>query len=230
MAAWDAGGGGRVGHADWSRRGRGPIRILLVIGVRLYRDGVGAAFMRAPNFELVATGSRAADAPDLVREHRPDVAVLDVDPHDGLPIVRAVRAAHASVRVVLLGIEERVEHVIPLLESGAAGYVTPDARLEELLNVVRCAAQGETLCSPRVVGSLAARLADLAERRHAKRELVELTAREREIITLIDQGLSNKQIATRLCIEVATVKNHVHHILVKLHVERRGAAAAAMRA
>ena len=229
MAAWDAGGGGAVGHADWSRRGRGPIRILLVIGVRLYRDGVGAAFRRAPSFELVATGSRAADAPDLVREHRPDVAVLDVDPHDGLPIVRAVRDAHASVRVVLLGIEERVEHVIPLWESGAAGYVTHDARLEELLNVVRCAAQGETLCSPRVVASLAARLADLAGR-HAKQELVELTAREREIVTLLDQGLSNKQIATRLCIEVATVKNHVHHILVKLHVERRGAAAAAMRA
>jgi two-component system, NarL family, nitrate/nitrite response regulator NarL len=218
-----------MGHADWSR-GRGPIKILLVIGVRLYRDGVGAAFRRAPSFELVATGSRAADAPGLVREHRPDVAVLDVDRDDGRPIVRAVRAAHAGVRVVLLGIEERVEHVIPLLESGAAGYLTPDASLDELLHVVRCAAQGETLCSPRVVGSLAARLADLAERRHATHELIELTAREREIVTLIDQGLSNKQIASRLCIEVATVKNHVHHILVKLHVERRGAAAALMRA
>jgi two-component system, NarL family, nitrate/nitrite response regulator NarL len=219
-----------MGHADRSTGGRGPIRILLVIGVRLYRDGVGAAFRRAPSFELVATGSRAADAPDLVREHRPDVAVLDVDPHDGLPVVRAVRSAHAGVRVVLLGIEERVEHVIPLLESGAAGYVGPEASLEELMNVVRRAVRGETLCSPRVVGSLAARLADLAERRHGKQELVELTAREREIVTLIDQGLSNKQIASRLCIEVTTVKNHVHHILVKLHVERRGAAAAVMRA
>jgi DNA-binding NarL/FixJ family response regulator len=203
---------------------------VLVIEVRLYRDGVGAAFRRMPSFDLLATGSSAAEAPDLVRAHRADVAVLDVDEHGGPPIVRAVRIAHPGVRVVVLGIEEQAERIIPLLEAGAAGYVTREASLDELLNVVRRAAHGETLCSPRVVASLAARLADLAERRFSEPGLVDLTTREREIVGLIDEGLSNKQIARRLCIEVATVKNHVHHILVKLQVERRGAAAAVLRA
>lgn len=201
-----------------------------MIGVRLYRDGVGAAFERVPSFDLIATGSSVAEAPDLVRAHHADVALLDLDRHDGPPIIRAVRAARPGVRVVVLGIRERAEYVVPLLESGAVGYVTREASLDELLNVVRCAARGETLCSPQVVASLAARLADVVERRHADHQTVELTAREREVIGLIDQGLSNKQIARRLCIEVATVKNHVHHILVKLQVERRGAAAAVLRA
>jgi DNA-binding NarL/FixJ family response regulator len=87
-----------------------------------------------------------------------------------------------------------------------------------------------TLCSPRVVASLAARLADLTERHRVEQDALELTAREREIVGLIAQGVSNKQIAHRLCIEVATVENHVHHILVKHKVERRGAAAAALLA
>ena len=216
--------------ADRSPHGRDAIRVALVIGVRLYRDGVGAAFRRVPSFDLIATGSSVAEAPELVREHRAHVALLDVDQHDGPSIVRAVRAARPGVRVVVLGIEERAEDVIPLLEAGAAGYVTREASLDELLNVVRSAAQGETLCSPTVVASLAGRLADLAERRHAEQGPDDLTAREREVVGLIDEGLSNKQIARRLCIEVATVKNHVHHILVKLQVERRGAAAAVLRA
>jgi DNA-binding NarL/FixJ family response regulator len=210
--------------------GGGQIRVVLVIGVRLYRDGLRAAVGRVPNFDLVATASSADEAPDLVRTFRADVALLDVGTHNGPAIICAVRAARPGARVVVLGIEERADHVVPLLEAGAAGYVTREASLAELLNVIRCAARGETLCSPSVVASLAARLADLAGRREASPGIVELTAREREIIGLIDQGLSNKQIARRLCIEVTTVKNHVHHILVKLQVERRGAAAAMLRA
>ena len=85
------------------------------------------------------------------------------------------------------------------------------------------------MCSPRVVASLAARLAELAEQRSGRVAVVDLTAREREIGALIERGLSNKQIACQLCIEVPTVKNHVTHILGKLHVERRGAAAALLR-
>jgi two-component system, NarL family, nitrate/nitrite response regulator NarL len=216
--------------ADRSQDHSGPISVVLVIGVRLYRDGLGEAFKRVPSFDLIATSSSVAEAPDLVRAHQPDVALLDVDEHDGPSIVRGVRAAQPGVRVVVLGIEERAECVIPLLEAGAAGYVTRESSLDELRNVVRCAAHGETLCSPTVVASLAARLADLAERRRSEQGIFELTVREREIVGLIDEGLSNKQIARQLCIEVPTVKNHVHHILVKLQVERRGAAAAMLRA
>ena len=212
------------------RRNDGPIRVVLVIAIRLYRDGVAAAFRRESSFELVAASASLEEAPELVCEHSAEVAVLDLDERDGPAVVRAVCAARPGARVVVLGMEEVAEHVVPLLEAGAAGYVTREASLAELLNVTRRAVDGEAQCSPRVVASLAARLADLSERRRAELAVYELTAREREIVGLIDEGLSNKQIAQRLCIEVATVKNHVHHILVKLQVDRRGAAAALLRA
>ena len=206
------------------------IRVAVVVAVRLYRDGLAAAFEREAGFELVATGSRVDQASELVCDHDANVALLDVAGSDAATIIPAVRAARPGVRVVVLGIEERAENVVPLLEAGAAGYVTRDASLAELLDVARRAVRGETLCPPRVVASLASRLADLAEQRRVEPAILELTVREREIVKLIAEGLSNKQIATRLCIEVATVKNHVHHILVKLQVERRGAAAALLRA
>ncbi len=207
----------------------GSIRVVIVVGVRLYREGVSAAFRRQADFDLVAIGSDAADAAELVSAHGADVALLDLSGHDGPQVVRAVRAAREGVRVVILGIDERAEHVVPLLEAGAAGYVTREASLHELLNVSRCAVDGEALCSPRVVAALAARLADLARERSGPSAVGDLTAREREIVGLIDRGMSNKQIARQLCIEVPTVKNHVHHVLAKLRVERRGAAAALLR-
>lgn len=204
----------------------GPARVVIVVGVRLYRDGISAAFRRLEDFDLVATGSDIAQAAEMVRTYAADVVLLDLAGLDGPEVVRAVRAARDGVRVVILGIEEQAERVIPLLEAGAAGYVTREASLDELFDVARRAVEGEALCSPRVVASLAARLADLAAQRSGRSAIVDLTAREREIVDLIATGLSNKQIAGQLCIEVPTVKNHVHHILVKLQVERRGAVAA----
>jgi DNA-binding NarL/FixJ family response regulator len=205
------------------------IRVAIVVGVRLYLDGLSAAFRGTPDFEFVAAGSEPGHAPELVRTRRADVVLLDVAGADGCAVVRAVRAACPGVRVVILGIEEKIDRVIPLLEAGATAYVTRDTRLEALIDVTRRAVDGEALCSPRVVASLAARLAELAQQREPTLPGAELTPREHEIVGLIDRGLSNKQIAGQLCIELATVKNHVHHILVKLRVERRGAAAASLR-
>ena len=207
----------------------GSIRVVIVVGVRLYRDGVSAAFRRQGDFDVVAIGSDAGHAAELVGTHAADVALLDLSGCDGPRVVRAARAARDSVRVVILGIDESAQDVIPLFEAGAAGYVTREASLHELLDVARRAVNGEAMCSPRVVASLAARLAELAEQRSGRVAVGDLTAREREIGALIEQGLSNKQIACQLCIEVPTVKNHVHHILGKLQVERRGAAAALLR-
>jgi DNA-binding NarL/FixJ family response regulator len=203
--------------------------VVVVVGVRLYRDGLSAEFDRTPGFDLVGSRSAATEAAELVRARRADVVLLDIAGADGCAVVRAVRSAYPGVRVVILGIEEQTDLVIPLLEAGATAYVTRDATLATLLDVTRRAFEGEAVYSPRVVAQLVARLAELAKQGTQAAPDVDLTPREREIVGLIDRGLSNKQIARQLCIEVATVKNHVHHILVKLRVERRGAAAAAIR-
>ena len=143
--------------------------------------------------------------------------------------MRELRAAHDALKVIVLAIDEQEDCVLPLVEAGAAGYVTHEASLAELFSVVRSAVRGEALCSPRIVASLARRLTQMADQRPVRAELGELTVRERQIARLLDEGLSNKEIAIQLCIEVATVKNHVHNILEKLHVHRRGEAAARLR-
>ena len=213
-------------QAEAGARPPRSIRVAIIVGVRLYRESVADALSRRPQLALVATGSDPVDAPAIVRDERPDVVLLDPMGADGPAIVRAARRAHDRVRVVVLGIDDRSNEVLALLEAGAAGYVAPEASIDELVDVACSAADGNVVCSPRAVRSLAERLTQLS---HARSERRLLTPREREVAALIGQGLSNKQIAHQLQIEVATVKNHVHHILAKLQVERRGVAASLLR-
>jgi len=112
---------------------------------------------------------------------------------------------------------------------GIAGFVTSEASVAELVAAIESVARGESLCSPSVVAALLRRLGSLARSWAEADPTQPLTRREREILELIDEGLSNKQIAQRLRIELPTVKNHVHNILGKLGVRRRAEAAALVR-
>ena len=119
--------------------------------------------------------------------------------------------------------------MLPLAEAGIAGWVTREASVDDLRATVASAAAGEAVFSPRLAASLLRRVAALASERRVGAQATPLTRRQREILALIDEGLSNKEIARRLSIEVATVKNHVHNILEKLEVTRRAEAAALVR-
>lgn len=119
--------------------------------------------------------------------------------------------------------------IVATAEAGIGGYVPPDASIEDLVEAVKHAARGEMICSPRVAAALARRIATLASNRPVGSAAPSLTAREMEVLELLEIGLSNKQIANRLSIRLATVKNHVHSILAKLNVRRRGEAVAALR-
>ncbi len=153
----------------------------------------------------------------------PDVALVDLTMAESQQTVRAL--AGAGVPVVVFGIREREDEIIEYAEAGVAGYVTRDSSLAELIDVVESVARGETLLSPRIAALLLRRVKTAARPGPAAR----LTPREAEIVRLIDDGLSNKQIARRLTIELPTVKNHVHSILEKLEVKRRAEAAARVR-
>jgi len=193
--------------------------------VRLYRDGLAETFARESGFDVVATASTAADALARAAETEPDVALVDIEIHEAATLIRDIGA---RAKVIALAVRRVDEDVIRLAESGVAGYVTSEQSLEELIAAVRSVAAGETACEPWIATTLLRRVAELAgERPHA--ETTRLTAREHEIVGLLDQGLSNKEIASRLRIELATVKNHVHNILEKLNVRRRADAGAAAR-
>ena len=132
-------------------------------------------------------------------------------------------------RVVLLAVPELEEEILACAEAGVAGYVTRNGSLEDLVVAIDSVGRGEVICSARVAGALMRRVAALASERRGLPGHEPLTSRELDVAALLEAGFSNKEIAGRLCIEVTTVKHHVHNILEKLCVSRRGEAAVKLR-
>jgi DNA-binding NarL/FixJ family response regulator len=196
------------------------VRVLLFTDVRLYRELLAAALAEHDGIELA--GSAPCDVAAMaVGMFEPGVVVVDtasVSVPDGL---HALAAALPEAKIVAVGVADDDEAVVALLEAGAAGYVTAEQPLPDLVAAIEAAAQGVLRCPPRLSAALARRMAALAAGRLRETNGNGLTPRQHEIATLIAEGLSNKQIARRLSIEHATVKNHVHSILVKLGVSRR---------
>ena len=195
------------------------IRVLIVASIRLYREGLALMLGRRDEFVIAGTWSQREPLADLHAVH-PDVVLLDANTPDSQTIIREVKQQDPDVSVVALALDDAESEVLACMEAGATGYVSRDASLDDLVAAVESAARGELLCSPRIAGTLVRRVATLA-RAHEPAPDAHLTVREGEIVSLIAQNLSNKEIATRLGIEVATVKNHVHNLLEKLDIHRR---------
>jgi DNA-binding NarL/FixJ family response regulator len=195
-------------------------RVLLVGDVRLYREAIANALLEENGLEVV--GSASCDVAAIAAGmFEPDVVLVDAA---SVPIpqgMRALAAALPDAKIVGVGVRDDEDSVVALLESGAAGYVTSEQPLSELVTAVEAVTQGELQCPPRMSAALARRIAALAAAKKPDPTGDALTPRQRQIAALIADGLSNKQIARRLSIEHATVKNHVHSILVKLAVSRR---------
>jgi DNA-binding NarL/FixJ family response regulator len=205
------------------------VSVLVVADIPLYREGLVQALRHRGAVAIVGTATGSQEALVSLAKLRPDVVLVDVAAMDGLAAVRALVEADPNTKVVALALPDAEANVIAYAEAGACGYVPRNGTLADLEAIIESVAQGEALFSPRITASLLRRLAALAADREPLRIDVCLTSRETEIVELIDQGLSNKEIAQRLSIAVSTVKNHVHNILDKLHVDRRGEAAARLR-
>lgn len=175
---------------------------------------------------VVASMSPGELAVPRARETSADVALLDLSAREGLVEARRVLSALPELKIVGVGGGESDGEVIAWAEAGIAGCLCLEASLDDLLAVVESVARGEVLCSPRTVAVLLRRVAGLGPNGAQSIQEAQLTQRQVEILSLIEHGFSNKEIARKLCIEPATVKNHVHTILEKLHVHRRADAAA----
>jgi DNA-binding NarL/FixJ family response regulator len=196
-------------------------RVIIVVGVRLYREGLAQLLGTQQQFDVVATAADGGAAVERLADVEPDVAVVEMSVPHVERFVDAVTKRPVRIPLVALGISGSDSDVIACAERGAAGFVTCEASLEELAGTIQRAAAGELVCSPRTAATLMRRLATLAAERGPEPISVNLTRREQEVAALMRDDLSNKEIATRLRIEVATVKNHVHNVLDKLRVHRR---------
>jgi len=197
------------------------IRVLIVTQVSIYCDSLAHAFRHDARFAVVGSVRTPFEAAHMLERGGPDIALVDTSSIDLDGALRVLRAVAPNLRVVALAVPETEDDVVACAEAGVSAIVTRDMSLTALMRTVECVESGELLCSPRVAASLLHRVQSLSHSAPAER----LTCREREVLQLIDEEYSNKEIACALCIELGTVKNHVHSILRKLQVSRRSDAA-----
>ena len=191
------------------------VRVVCVDDHRVVREGIVAVLGRQPDMEVVATGGTGVHAIELYRSHRPDVLVIDLQMPvmGGLEAIEAIRNEAPTARIIVLTMYHGDEDIYRAVAAGAAAYLLKEAILDDLARVIREVHDGHIQLSPDVQRILASRAG-----------LEALTSREVEVLDLIAQGLSNKDIATTLGIALETAKVHVKNILYKLRVTDRTAA------
>jgi DNA-binding NarL/FixJ family response regulator len=201
-------------------------RLLILGETGLYREALAGSLRRDDRFEVVAVAADVEEALGVLDHVEADVLLVETRTTDGADALRRLAAAAPQVKLVALDVPDVEREVIAVAEAGASAYVTPDGSMEDLASVVQRVERGEVLCPPVMTAGLFRRVAALARERRLDPIEEKLTAREVDVLRLIEEGLSNKEIAAALTIEVPTVKNHVHRILEKLHVHSRSEAAA----
>ncbi|WP_169985238.1 response regulator transcription factor [Microbispora sp. H10836] len=201
------------------------IRVLLVDDQPLLRSGFRALLDLEDDIEVVAEAGDGMEGLALVREHLPDVALIDIQMPvvDGIEATRRIAAdpALAGVHVVILTNYGLDEYVFNALRAGAAGFLVKDIVPEDFLHAVRVAARGDALLAPSITRKLIDRYVTQPLQTDADVELEELTNREREAVALVAHGLSNDQIADRMMISPMTAKTHINRAMAKLHARDR---------
>ena len=198
---------------------------MIVTDVRLFREGLARIVVdRLPSISVETPVPDASLAPRLTASP-PDVVLADAATIRRLGVDGDLRGF--GNRIVAFAVSEDGNDVLTCAQAGVAAFVDREAPVDDLVTAIEAALRGQPWCSARVAASMCARLVATAHAPTADEEW--LTGRERQVLDLIDEGLSNKEIAQRLSIEVSTVKNHVHNLLDKLRVKHRWQAAAVGR-
>jgi two-component system nitrate/nitrite response regulator NarL len=204
-------------------------RVLVCCSTRLYGEGLAAVLAAREGIEVVGCATAPADCLQQAEAMRPELVLLEMAMAEGSRLIDTLIDRAPGSQVVGLAVPEVEGAVVACAEAGAAACVTREETVDELVETLSYVVRGESLCTPRTAGILMRRLGTLAALMPEPPDECRLTPRELEVLALVDEGLSNKQIAFRLCIELSTVKNHVHSILAKLGVDGRLKAAAVYR-
>lgn len=197
-------------------------RVVLVDDHPVVRAGL-RALLTASGVEVVGEAATADEALAVVQQSRPDVVLMDLqlaDGGDGVAATTAIAALPDPPRVLILTTYDTDADILRAVEAGAAGYLLKDAEPQVLLDAVAAAARGETVLAPQVATRLMARV---------REPTPELSARELDVMALVAEGLTNREIARRLFVSEATVKSHLVHVFTKLGATSRTAAVAAAR-
>lgn len=199
------------------------VRVLLADDHAIVREGVKMILIKEPDIEVVGEASDGQEALDLVDRLKPGVVVMDISMPgmSGIEATQHVRERYPGVNVLALTMHEDESYVFKLLRAGASGYVLKRAAAQDLVQAVRAAAKGEAFLYPSVARKVVEDYLKRVETGEDRERYDGLTEREKEILTVIAQGLSNQQIAQKLYISIKTVQTHRAHILEKLGLHDR---------
>ena len=196
------------------------MRTMFVTDLRLYREGVANALLGLTYVSLVATADSASSAVLTARRTRCDAAIVDMSMRDSVESIQALRLALPNLKVIAQGVDEAGFDVIACAELGISGFVKRNATVDELGAAIRSVGRGEAYISGAVAAGLLRHISQQA--RTQSGGPLRLTRREHDVLTLLQSGLANKEIARALDIQLSTVKNHVHNLLSKMGACTRG--------
>jgi DNA-binding NarL/FixJ family response regulator len=202
-----------------------PIALVLIDDNRLLREGLTAMIHSQPGFKVLAASADADEALEQVREARPDVVLIDfgLEDHDSLSLTATVHNEVPEAKVIVMGLLSTQGDVADYVRAGASGFIMKNASLDDFFATIRAVAGGQQVLPLALTTSLFEQIASRAAKLPAPViiESVRLTNREQQVVALLGEGLSNKEIGARLHVAVHTVKSHVHNVLEKLALRSR---------
>jgi DNA-binding NarL/FixJ family response regulator len=217
------------------------IDVVITSDIRIYCEGLGQIIARAPDINVVDTAGDFESAIESIAAHSLDVILLDMTMVGSCNLATHIGRNYPAIKIVALAMSYDEGNIVKCAEAGIICYVPREASVDELIEAIIEAARGECYCPPKIAACLLKIVQKLATRAVSRQQTPisaeadaraqrspggrsPLTRREQQIAGLLAEGMSNKQIARNLCIEVSTVKNHVHNVLVKLEVKNRSQA------
>jgi DNA-binding NarL/FixJ family response regulator len=203
------------------------IKILVVDDHGIVREGLKMVLDLEEDFQVVGEAASGPEAVEQATRLKPDVVLMDVlmNEGNGIDACRRIKSLLPDTRVLMLTSHDAAQAVEAAVLAGASGYLLKNGGREDLLRGIRAVAQGESLLSPSVTAQVLGRFADLTRQERAREQDI-LSEREKEVLVLVAQGKTNRQIASELVLSENTVRNHLSHILDKLDFSRRSQIAA----
>jgi DNA-binding NarL/FixJ family response regulator len=210
-----------------------PVRTLIVDEEDLYREGLAILFSRDPDIRIVGRARTASEGCEKARRLQPDVVLMELNMHDapGLTAARAIASEAPDAQIALIAKRFTRADLLEGISAGVRGYITKDVKLPTLVSAIKTVSRGEVFMPPESSGVLLEELVAISGGNHrqmdaAAADRAKVTEREREVLELLVQGATNRDIANRLRITENTVKVHLRNILDKLHLRNRQQAAA----
>jgi DNA-binding NarL/FixJ family response regulator len=201
------------------------IRLLLIEDNRLLRDGIYSILKAHKDIVIIAASGDGKHTLVKIKELKPNVILLDLGlrSQNSLHVVEIVKKDFPDAKIIVMDLAPVQADILQYVKAGANGFILKDASLNEFLITIRTVAEGSTVLPPLLVDSLFSQIVDHAVRegKSKLKEAVRMTAREREVIMLLGEGLTNKEIAQKIHVSTYTVKSHIHNIMEKLALHTR---------